>query len=262
MRAYCDLVNFPGPEGELAEVITHLDAGGDPRAHNNTALCWACSFGHLDVVERLLSLGLTAVDARTHSNFALRNACLFGHLDVVERLLSLGLTADDARAHNNEALRWACTYGYLAVLERLIEIGLTADDARADDNGALRMACRVGHLDVLERLIVLGLTANDARARDNYALQMACIHRHRAVVARLLELGVVPTPYALVLCGAGHQVDDDTEYDWPQRLWRAVDRWEGSQELAVAESKLTPPQLESWETAKARARPSALRFAD
>ena len=77
------------------------------------------------------------------------------------------------------------------------------------------------------------------------------------MVARLLELGVVPTPEALVCLS--RQVDDD---EWSQRLWRAIERWEGSQALHTAESGMWPDQLEAWETAKAVARPCRLDFSD
>ena len=257
MRNLLGLLQYLSPKGGLAEVTAHLDAGGDPRVHDNTALRWACYVGNFDLVERLITgnqgtseyPGLTAADARAHENYALRAACAFGYLNVLDRLLALGLTADDARAYDNEALRTSCSRGYLAVLERLISLGLTADDARADDNYALRAS------------------------------------EHRAVVARLLELGVEPTPAALVcLCHRGRlrssqasedgddddgddddgddDDGDDDDGEWTRRLWRAVERWDGSPDLQVAESGLTPPQLEAWETAKVRACPRGLRFVD
>ena len=226
---------YRDPEDALAEVVVHLDAGGDPRAHDNTALVLACLYGRLDILDRLLT-GYPGVSGYP------------------------GLTADDARAGDNRALRWASLNGHLAVVERLLSLGLTLADARAHNNFALRLACVRGHINILERLIELGLGVADARVGNNFALVWACKNGHHAVVARLLELGVEPTPYALVLCGAGRQDENDDE--WTQRLWRAVVRWEGSQELAVAESGLTPAQHEAWVDAKDLARPSRLRFSD
>ena len=226
MRALFDLLWLP-VETTYAELATHLDAGGDPRAHDNTPLRWACRYGHLD---------------------------------LLERLIELGLDANDARMYNCEALRWAYGHGHLAVVVRLIALGLDGDDARAVDNDALHWACENGHLAVVERLLDLGLTADDARADDDHALHLACINNHHSVAARLLELGVEPTPAALrsltaYACEYACEYDEDDRDD---RLRRAVERWRDTPALEAAEDELEPAELDAW----AVARPSRLRFAD
>ena len=223
MRSLGELLRLPDAVAH-AEITAHLDAGGDLRARDYTLLHWACVRGRLDLLERLIGLGLTANDARAVRNYALRGACQFGHLAVVNRLIELGLNAVDARAQNNFALRYACFYGHLAVIERLIELGLDAADARVD---------------------------------DNYTLRVACFYGHHAVVARLLELGVEPTPAALRSLTAYACAEDDERAD---RLRRAVERWRDTSELAAAEAALTPPEQDEWE--KVKPQWSSLRYAD
>ena len=208
-------------EAAHAEITAHLDAGLNPRAHNNSALVLACERCYIDIFDRLIGLGLTAGDAR--ARFASKMDCAHGHpevnaliakissrgrsrgksrendylsasacgqcyLDVFDRLIGLGLTADDVRASRCGALWLSCTHGHLAAVERLIGLGLTADDARGC--GALQGACEFGYLDVVERLLALGLTADDARANDSEALHMACARGHLAIVDRLISLGL------------------------------------------------------------------------
>jgi hypothetical protein len=43
----------------------------------------ACKDGDVTALERLISRGLTAVEARAYDNYALRKACRFGHAHVV-----------------------------------------------------------------------------------------------------------------------------------------------------------------------------------
>ena len=115
MRSLGELIQLPNADAH-AEITAHLDAGGDLRARDYTLLHWACVRGRLDLLERLIGLGLTVVDARLVDNGALREACAYGQLAVVNRLIELGLNAVDARAQNNFALRYACFYGHLAVV--------------------------------------------------------------------------------------------------------------------------------------------------
>jgi hypothetical protein len=62
-----------------------------------TALCGACSEGHLGVAVWLaVTFGLTAKDVRARDNAALRWACNGGHLDVASWLVaSFGLSTED-----------------------------------------------------------------------------------------------------------------------------------------------------------------------
>jgi ankyrin repeat protein len=66
-------------------VMDSMFLGGCRSLDNSAAICWACEYGHLVVVNRLLQEYI--IDPTCHDYYLLRKASENGHLDVVERLL-------------------------------------------------------------------------------------------------------------------------------------------------------------------------------
>ncbi|MDB6096632.1 MAG: hypothetical protein JWM09_910 [Francisellaceae bacterium] len=130
--------------GDLEQVNLLLAQGADATADNNAPIRMAASYGHLDLVNRLLKE--PRVDPTADNNYAICFAARNGHLNVVNRLLEVpGVDATDS---NNFAIRFSAGYGRLDVVNRLLKV--SSVDATAGDNFAIRWAVCLGHSEVIE----------------------------------------------------------------------------------------------------------------
>lgn len=128
----------------------------------------ACEFGHVAVMQWLLSKGLTAADARSENNAALRLASAEGHLDIVRVLFEeLHFSAVDACPSHNSVLQSAIEAGHMLIVEYLFKtVGLALTDAHR--NAALQTACCSGHLAIVKFFVEeLDCTPADVKCYDD-----------------------------------------------------------------------------------------------
>ncbi|OBT85479.1 hypothetical protein VE02_06197 [Pseudogymnoascus sp. 03VT05] len=150
--------------GHLRTVEKLLDAGADVNAANfdgrggGTALGAAARNGHLDVVTRTSKvLGIS----HTHH---FKKAAEFGHLEIVETLLTAGAVANFASSsyRGATALQEAAERDYSKIVERLLFYG--ADTNATGDKHfrctALQSAVINGNLKMVAQLIHAGADVN------------------------------------------------------------------------------------------------------
>lgn len=94
------------------------DARVDPAARKDAAFCAAAANGHVALVDMLLSRGCGAAATPGSLANALQHACAAGHVEAVQRLLSLPRV--DPAARHYAALDKACKQGHVAVVDVLL----------------------------------------------------------------------------------------------------------------------------------------------
>ena len=78
------------------------------------AICWAALYGHLQIIEYLVSKG---ADVEIADNCSITWAATNGHLEVVKYLVSKGA---NARIYNDEPAFWASNNNHLEVIKYLV----------------------------------------------------------------------------------------------------------------------------------------------
>lgn len=152
----------------------------DVRVDNNSLLLYACRCGHVNVIQKLLDLGLTPTDLRTNNNAPLNFACRSGQIKAVHLLMTHGLNKVDIYTNNYAALYSATLWGHEHIVQLLLSYGLTRVDMCMRDNRLLHDACRFGHVKTVEMLLSgvqgpgSGLIMDDVRSDNNMALRNAC----------------------------------------------------------------------------------------
>ncbi|KAI8621408.1 ankyrin repeat-containing domain protein [Chytriomyces sp. MP71] len=163
----------------IVQVLIHSKF--DLTVRQNRAFRWACDFEHVDAARCLLETG--KVNPGDFNNYPLRVACNYGHLAMVQFLLSLHDPRIDAAADNNFAIGAASANGHSSVVAVLLQCPGVYPGA--SNNYSLRMSCRNNHADVVDLLLRDGRA--DPRAERDYALFAACQRGHVKVVERLLQ---------------------------------------------------------------------------
>ena len=167
-----------------------------PQVGLDSALQSAAGAGHLDIVQRLLSLGanVSAEAAEDDGRTALQAAAEGGHLSIIERLLleHADVNALRARIKGKTALEAAAGDGHLAVVERLLQANADLYGIGGGDiwgKTALEAAAEGGHLVVIEKLLQAGADVDIMATQQSgkTALQAAAEGGFLPIVERLLE---------------------------------------------------------------------------
>lgn len=173
-----------GDEGAVSALLAH---GADPNAkettHGQTALMWAVSGRHPDVVKRLLDAHAD-VRARTRSwKQRVLLCCQYyeGEVDSAAVVVMGGYTP----------LLFAAQDGDAQSARLLLAAGADAKDAAPDGTSALVIAAHAGRADVGAVLLDAGADPNDARAGYT-ALHVAATSGDLALVKALLDHGADP----------------------------------------------------------------------
>jgi ankyrin repeat protein len=125
----------------------------------------ACSRGHVNVVEKLLSLGdSNRIDLNMKNEegqTALMIAYREGHLNVVEKLLSVAESNQiDLNMKNQDgdtALMMACREGHVNIVEKLLSLAesnqIDLNIKNQDSNTSFIIACQNGMLNIVRELL-------------------------------------------------------------------------------------------------------------
>ena len=130
----------------MAELLFGADSEALPvlRSQDN-AFIEAAAWGNNDLVERLLKKG-TNVDATDtkYRNTALHWAASRSHLDVVKLLVNVGANVDGADQFGSTPLFWAVRRGSPEVVRFLLESGAAVDTRDNDGKTPLMVAAVAG----------------------------------------------------------------------------------------------------------------------
>ncbi|KAJ3265119.1 hypothetical protein HDU77_006350 [Chytriomyces hyalinus] len=213
--------------GHLQTATLLLSLGCDPSARSNDAIQWACTNGHLPLVNLLIED--PRVDPGADHQYGLRLAATLGHTEIVQRLLA------DPRVlpqvDRNNTIRSAATFGHVDIVQMLLA------DPRVDpadmESKALWSAAEEGRAAVVALLLADGRP--DPMALHSHALRMSAKNGHTEVV-RLLLLDGRADPSAdtffaikaayngnhvevLRLLGADPRVDPRIKSEYSPSLW-------------------------------------------
>ncbi|XP_048257930.1 ankyrin repeat domain-containing protein 50-like isoform X14 [Haliotis rufescens] len=156
-----------------------------------TPVMRATNRGHRYVVELLVSKGADVSLVDGDGNNILHLACSQGHLETVEFVLSLNVVDINSRGGwSLTPVMRAARNGHTDVVELLVSKG--ADVSLVDEDGynILHLACIEGHLETVEFVLSLNVVDIDARNNDGEtAADMARSWGHTRVANLLVSRG-------------------------------------------------------------------------
>ena len=156
-------------------------------------MCACLEGGRLDNIKRLLELGADIQQLEFNAGWsALHFAATYSNPEIIEYLLSLGMTVNMTDKSGKTPLMCACLEGgRLDNIKRLLELG--ADIQQLEFNAgwsALHFAARHSSPEIIEYLLSLGMTVNMTDKSGQTPLMCACLEGGRLDnIKRLLELG-------------------------------------------------------------------------
>lgn len=151
---------------------------------HDRALRAACQNGHLEIVNLLLAC--PSVNPATFDNDAIVMAASFGHVDVVDRLLTDPMGRVDPAARQNLAIVGAAGNGHYAATERLLrDPRVNPSNVWSPMHSPIEMACLKGYTAIVElllkhpKVVPIGIY--------HYGLPNAAKNGHEGVVRALLK---------------------------------------------------------------------------
>lgn len=181
--------------GDTNTVKTLLENSEDPSVASAYMLRAAAYFGHLDIVNLLISRGAD-VDASDDGETALLVAIRGAQTKVVRRLIDAGADVR-ARLHGgasalHEAVR---TYDVietgatLEIIDQLLENGLHIEIEDDDGRTPFHGAAFCGRVDLLDGLLARGAKLDAKDRWQETPLDHACFNGHIEVVKFLISRG-------------------------------------------------------------------------
>ena len=114
------------------------------------------------------------------------HAAYAGRLEMVSKMLTMGVKVDGMSQHGESALMFAAEGGHEAVMEMLIDRGANVNFIRRDGGTALIAAARVGYPACVSRLLKAGANINFTDNKGKTAKDWAR-ERNNVECVRLLE---------------------------------------------------------------------------
>lgn len=140
-----------------------------------TALKFASTHGHIDVVRLLLSRGAIASLKDSDGLTALYGAVVFNHKDIVEMLLNNGANIEEEDPFRNTSLILASDKGHVDLVAMLLHRGAKINAINERRETALDCALSEGHTKVIKIL-------------RNWLVTMAIVVLQELVVYHLLDI--------------------------------------------------------------------------
>jgi len=150
----------------------------------------ACRYGHLRVVELLLSSHANVnVLYGTANTTPLHEATSGGHDGIVMLLLEKGAEVNAQGGFDGNALQAAASRGHEGIVMLLLEKGAEVNAQGGFDGNALQAAASRGDEGIVMLLLEKGADVNAQGGLDGNALQAAASGGHEGIVMLLLEKG-------------------------------------------------------------------------
>lgn len=211
-------LNWAATKGHTQVVKLLIEKGADVDAKDSgngqTPLWKASHEGHTAIVKLLLENGADVNKRNASGETALWTASWKGHTDVVRLLLERGANANLTQTETGITPLWiASQEGYLDIVKLLLENGAGVDVKKKDTGTtALWLASQNGHAEVAKFLLENGAEVNVKRSDIGVtALYIASEKGQTEVVKLLLDNGA--------------DVDIETGIDGTTALWQAA--WHG-----------------------------------
>ncbi|KAL7785633.1 ankyrin repeat-containing domain protein [Trichoderma ceciliae] len=179
--------------GQVAEAVLSAP-GANPMAEDSegwTPLTLAASYGHSNVVKKLVEHGAN-FSSHTRGGWSPVNvACCHGSFGVAKLLLDgYGASMECDSESGWSALRSASTYGHTNILTYLLARGADITIRNSVGWTCLHSAAHEGHTSAVEALLDHGSDPADAAHMGWTALTLATDKGHHDTVSLLLERGV------------------------------------------------------------------------
>uniref|UniRef100_A0A670K1E1 26S proteasome non-ATPase regulatory subunit 10 n=2 Tax=Podarcis muralis TaxID=64176 RepID=A0A670K1E1_PODMU len=175
--------------GRLEELKERLSANRSlaERADqdNRTALHWACSAGHADIVDFLLSLGVHVNDKDDAGWSPLHIAASAGRDEIVKTLIRKGAQVNAVNQNGCTPLHYAASKNRQEIALMLLENCANPDAKDHLASTPLHRAASKGNLKMIQILLKYKASANLQDSEGNTALHLAC-DEERADEAKLL----------------------------------------------------------------------------
>ncbi|CAM9889891.1 unnamed protein product [Sphacelaria rigidula] len=195
-RDQCPALDLAATSGNIHTVEHILEHGADATSrscyHRKTALHYAATYGHQEVVSLLVHHGSRVDEVDCDGNSALMLAAKHGKLMSARALLTNGADVS-LRGHGEtswSALDLACIGGHVHVARELRRHGADVDSTSPHEGRtALHFASRHGHEQAASFLIQEGAYVNCLDREGDDPLLLATKHGHCSVTRALLEAG-------------------------------------------------------------------------
>lgn len=171
--------------GHISVMEILLEAGANTdESVNGSALWYAASRGHSQIVEKLLAMGVT-LGIRSSSRNALKEASFWWfRKDIIQILLDSVQGSPEEIAACEDALASACARKNDDALKLLLDYGAPPFP------GLLHRACRFGLAKSVETLLDMSMASNEVDEEGNSPLQVAIADGQHHIASLLMERGV------------------------------------------------------------------------
>ncbi|XP_049451285.1 ankyrin repeat and death domain-containing protein 1A isoform X2 [Epinephelus fuscoguttatus] len=155
------------------------------------ALLLASWFGHLKVLQILVSCGAKLNCENKDGLSMLHCAAQRGHIRVLEFIMEdlEDICLDRVDKSGKTALHLAAEHGQFEVVEFLIGMGCTHGLKDKEENTAIHLAAKRGHTEVLQKMVETGVDVDERNIDGLTALHLAADGCHYECVKLLLESG-------------------------------------------------------------------------
>ncbi|XP_029000965.1 ankyrin repeat and death domain-containing protein 1A isoform X4 [Betta splendens] len=152
----------------------------------------AAQRGHITVLEFIMedleNICLDRVDKSGKT--ALHLAAENGHFEVVEFLIGMGCTHGLKDKDENTAAHLAAQRGFTELLQMLLETGVEVDEVNREGLTALHLAADGGHCECVKQLLDSGCNVNAQTNKQVTALHYAAQRGFDRTVSLLLDAGI------------------------------------------------------------------------
>lgn len=118
-------------------------------------------------------------------------ACSIGHLEIVDDLIKAGADVNTIDQEKTPLIE-ACDRGYLGIVRVLVKSGADVN-SKVISNTPLIAACNGGHLEIVKELVQAGADVN-LQNGENAPLTVAYVKNYFEIVLELIKAGAVPYP--------------------------------------------------------------------
>ena len=190
--------------GEISSVDRLLKAGADvnhPAENSGPSALWAAAFcGHTDIVQYLIEYGAEVNWQNEDRGTPLYTAASTNSMEVVRTLLQHGADVNLKGGSHIRPLNIAAYCGYTEVVQLLLNhgVGVNLDDDYRYGS-ALGAAARTGKADIVRLLLQKGWNASQRMKTYNSPLVAAATYGHAEVVQALLHHGTEGAPQVQAL---------------------------------------------------------------
>lgn len=157
--------------------------------NGKTALYRASSWGHLDIVNLLLTAGADVNKMNKKRRTPLYIASKKGHVDIVNLLLYAGADMDIADIYDKTPLYIASKTGHVDIINLLLSAGANVNKG---DLTPLYIASEERHLDIVKLLLSAGADVNKVNSNGETPLCIASWNGSLDIVKLLLDAGADP----------------------------------------------------------------------